>query len=53
MPREDLLPSLCSFQVNPYLIYYRRDDNRVTILRILHGSRNVESHFRDDTNDID
>jgi toxin ParE1/3/4 len=41
----DLRPGLRSFPVGEYLIIYRLRDYDVVILRVLHGSRNIESLF--------
>jgi toxin ParE1/3/4 len=45
-PRDnDLRPGLRSFPVGEYLIIYRTHDEDVQILRVLHGSRKMESLF--------
>ena len=42
---EDLRPGLRSFPVGGYIIIYRIEDEDVVILRVLRGSRNIESLF--------
>jgi len=43
--REELAPSLMSFAVGSYVIFYRADDEAIQIIRILHGSRDVAGLF--------
>jgi len=43
--RDDLRPGLRSFTVSKYVILYRIDDDDVLILRVLRGSRDIESLF--------
>ena len=40
-PRNDWLPGLRSFVQEPYLIVYRPDASGITIIRVLHGARNL------------
>jgi toxin ParE1/3/4 len=42
---EDLRPGLRSFPVGKYVIIYRVQQEDVIILRVLHGSRNIEALF--------
>ena len=42
---EDLQPGLRSFSVLPYVIYYSFLDDQVSIVRVLHGARDVEQLF--------
>ena len=44
---EDLRPGVRSFLVGDYVIAYRVDDDNVLILRVLRGSRDIETLFRD------
>lgn len=44
---EDLRPGVRSFVVGDYVIAYRVDGDNVLILRVLRGSRDIESLFRD------
>jgi toxin ParE1/3/4 len=43
---EDLRPGLRSFPVGEYVILYRIQGKDVLILRVLHGSRDLEALFR-------
>ena len=42
---EDLQPGLRSFPVRPYVIDYRVLNDEVSIVRVLHGARDVEQLF--------
>jgi|SRR5579883_2510063 len=44
--REDLAPKLRSLLLKDYLIFYRLSGRSIEIIRILHGSRDVENIFR-------
>lgn len=39
--RSELSPGLRALPVGNYLIFYRVDDEIVSIIRILHGARNI------------
>lgn len=43
--REELASSLRSIPVGNYIIFYRSKDDEVQIIRILHGSRDIDSLF--------
>jgi len=43
--RADLAPRLRSFVVQDYVILYRPIDDDVEVVRVLHGSRDIESLF--------
>jgi toxin ParE1/3/4 len=45
-PRPDLGRDVRSAIVSPYLILYAARQDHVTILRVLHGSRDIEAEFR-------
>lgn len=45
-PRPDFGRDVRSVIVQPYLIFYAVRPDRVTILRVLHGSRDIEAEFR-------
>ena len=45
LSREELSPSLRSFVVQDYVILYRPIDDGVEVVRVLHGSRDIESLF--------
>jgi toxin ParE1/3/4 len=40
--REDLAPGLRSFVVAPYVIFFRPVDDTIEVLRVLHGSRDID-----------
>ena len=39
--RRELRAGVRSFPVKPYVVYYAAERGRVTVLRILHGARDV------------
>ena len=43
--RDNLLPSLKSFPLKPYIVFYTKISDGIEILRILHQSRDIESLF--------
>ncbi|MGH9602663.1 MAG: type II toxin-antitoxin system RelE/ParE family toxin [Terriglobales bacterium] len=43
--REELRPSLRSFPVGDYLIFYQVTGKALTVVRVLHGSRDLASLF--------
>jgi len=43
--REDLAPSLRSFAVGKYLVFYRLVPGGIEVLRVLHGVRDLPSLF--------
>jgi len=47
--REELAPRLQSFPFRRYVIFYRGDSNALEVVRVLHGARDVESSFEQDT----
>lgn len=42
---NDLRPGVRSFPVGKYVIFYRVQDGDVFVLRVLHGSRDIEPLF--------
>ena len=44
--RDDLAASLRSFPAGSYVVFYRAAEGETQIIRILHGSRDVESEFK-------
>jgi toxin ParE1/3/4 len=44
---DDLRPGLRTFVVKDYVIVYRATGGDVVILRVLHGSRDIEALFND------
>ncbi|MCC5656015.1 type II toxin-antitoxin system RelE/ParE family toxin [Nostoc sp. XA010] len=45
---SELAPFLRSFPVKNYLIFYRPIDEGIEIVRILHGSQDIETIFQDE-----
>jgi len=43
--RPELVPRLLSFPVGRYILFYRPTDDGVEIVRVLHGSRDIDSIF--------
>ncbi|HAM52160.1 MAG TPA: type II toxin-antitoxin system RelE/ParE family toxin [Nitrospiraceae bacterium] len=43
--RDDLMPSLRSFAVGNYLIFYLPIDNGIDIVRVLPGMRDIDALF--------
>ncbi|MFN9838393.1 MAG: type II toxin-antitoxin system RelE/ParE family toxin [Pseudanabaena sp.] len=43
--RKELAEELRSFPVNPYIIFYKRMETYIEIVRILHQSRDIENQF--------
>lgn len=46
--RDDLSPGLRSVVIDRHVLFYRFDDDAVTVVRIVHGSRDVDALVRDD-----
>jgi len=44
--REELMPSLRSFPVGSYVIFYRISQTGVEVIRVLHGARDIPSEFQ-------
>lgn len=42
-PRDDLRPGLRSLVVERYVLFYRVTEQAVEVLRILHGSRDIDA----------
>jgi toxin ParE1/3/4 len=43
--RPELVPRLRSFPVGRYIVFYRPIDDGVELVRVLHGSRDIDSIF--------
>jgi toxin ParE1/3/4 len=43
--RLDLAPDIKSFPVDRYMLYYRPNDHGIELVRVLHGSRDVNLLF--------
>ena len=46
--RAELSPGLRGFPVGNYLIFYRQAGTGIEVVRVLHGSRDIEALFHDD-----
>jgi len=44
-PRQDIAPNLHSIVVPPYVVFYRRMRGEVSIVRIVHGRRDLRNVF--------
>lgn len=44
--REELLPELQSFPVGNYVVFYREVKDGIDVIRVLHGSRDIEEIFK-------
>lgn len=44
-PRDELAPSLRSFTVGNYVIFYRLSRDGIEVIRVLHGARDIDSIF--------
>jgi toxin ParE1/3/4 len=49
--RRELRPGVRSMPVGNYLIFYRFDDERLFVVRVLHGARNLRAVFRKETDE--
>src|SRR4051794_8888702 len=45
--REELAQGLRSYPVGKYLIFYRPIDAGIEVVRVLHGARDLPSHFEE------
>lgn len=43
--RDDLAPGLRSWVVQQHVVYYRADDQAVTVIRVLHGTMDAGAHL--------
>ncbi len=43
--RPELLLNLRSFPLGSYLLFYRRSDNGIEVVRVLHGARDIPALF--------
>jgi toxin ParE1/3/4 len=43
--RSDLLPNLRSFPIGNYVVFYQQIEGGIDVIRLLHGSRDVEEVF--------
>ena len=45
VPCDQIRAGYRKLHVNRHLVFYRRDDSRVEIVRVLHQAMNIESHL--------
>jgi toxin ParE1/3/4 len=45
--RPELAPEVRSFPVGRYVLFYLPQSKGIKLVRVLHGSRDVEAHFRE------
>jgi toxin ParE1/3/4 len=43
--RDELRPGVRSFPVGSYVVFYRQVSDKIEILRVLHGSRDIDAAF--------
>jgi toxin ParE1/3/4 len=48
--REDLLPDLRSLPANDFIIFYRISKTHIEVVRVIHGRRDIDAIFSDETN---
>ena len=44
--RSELLPDLRSFPIDNYVVFYQQIDGGIDVIRLLHGSRDIEEVFK-------
>jgi toxin ParE1/3/4 len=44
--RSTLAPGIRSIVTHPYVIFYKVEDERVVIARVLHGRRDIDAEFQ-------
>lgn len=47
--RDELIPHIRSLTEGDYQIFYRIMEHRIEVLRIVHGSRDLQRMFREET----
>jgi toxin ParE1/3/4 len=45
--RSELLPDLRSFPIDNYVVFYQQIDGGIDVIRLLHGSRDIEEVFKE------
>ncbi len=45
--RSEFSPGLRSLPVGNYVIYYRRAEDGIQVMRVLHGAMDAEAEFRE------
>jgi toxin ParE1/3/4 len=48
-PRDEMGPGIRSIVVYPYIVFYQFTDKELVILRIIHGSQNLDVEFHRDS----
>ena len=43
--RDELAPGILSFPFGRYIIFYRANQGKIEIVRVLHGARDIQSIF--------
>jgi toxin ParE1/3/4 len=46
--RGELFPAMRSFPFGKYVIFYRAQEDDIVIMRVLHGSRDIETIFSEE-----
>ncbi|HEY6467317.1 MAG TPA: type II toxin-antitoxin system RelE/ParE family toxin [Candidatus Acidoferrales bacterium] len=46
-PRPELYPNLRSFVIRKYVVFYLAITHGIDVIRVLHGSRDIETVFED------
>ncbi|MFN5765337.1 MAG: type II toxin-antitoxin system RelE/ParE family toxin [Pseudanabaena sp.] len=44
--RPELLPDLRSFPIGNYVVFYQQIEDGIDVIRLLHGSRDIEEVFK-------
>ena len=44
--RSELLPDLRSFSIGNYVVFYQQIEGGIDVIRLLHGSRDIEEAFK-------
>jgi toxin ParE1/3/4 len=44
--RSELLPDLRSFSIGNYVVFYQQIEGGIDVIRLLHGSRDIEEVFK-------
>lgn len=51
--RDDLKPGFRALVVGRHLVVYRIDGKEIRVLRVLHGSMDVQAHFETDRDELE
>ncbi len=44
-PRDELAPGLRSFATGNHVVFYRKAENGIQVIRVLHGARDIDAIF--------